>query len=115
MLLFCQCLHHLVGDLIGLAYLRETALFAVLLVLSEGLQHHAVHVGILLHELRYEAVSIAHHILIYQHLSVAVLASADADGQRLRLLRHELCQRLGHALQRDGKGTSLFDSLRVFE
>ena len=71
--------------------------------------------GVFLHKLGREAISVAQHILVYQHLPVAVFARPDAYGQGTCALGHQSGKRLRHTLQRDGKGTRLRHSLRIGE
>lgn len=51
-----------------------------LLILCEGIPHHASHIGEVAHEFRLIVGEHPQHILIYQYLTIASRTGADANG-----------------------------------
>lgn len=93
----------------------ESPRLTFFLIMVERFEHGVMKIGIFLYKLRREAVGIAQHVLIHQHLRVTVFPGPDTDGQGRHLLRDFPRQGLGHTLQCDGESPGRFQRTGIVQ
>ena len=95
------------------AIVREVRRLYVCNVSAYGVGYDRVEVGVLAQELRLEALVHAEHVGIYEHLSVAFVASSDADGGAAYGCRNLLGEVCRYLLEHDAAASCLFERLCV--